>query len=78
MPRLSCVGCNRCLSSDERSVLLRGPFFLHALTHPQVKRPMHMAKVVLKLLNGDYCNEGGMIADLRLMVENCRRYVRFL
>lgn len=36
---------------------------------------MHMAKVVLKLLNGDYADEGGMIADLRLMVDNCRRYV---
>lgn len=35
---------------------------------------MHMAKVVVKLLNGDYADEGGMIADLRLMVENCRRY----
>lgn len=36
---------------------------------------MHMAKVVVKLLNGDYRDEGGMIADLGLMVENCRRYV---
>lgn len=44
------------------------------LVVPQVKRPMHMAKVVVKLLNGDYADEGGMIADLRLMVQNCRRY----
>lgn len=36
---------------------------------------MHMAKVVVKLLNGDYADEGGVIADLRLMVENCRRCV---
>ena len=36
---------------------------------------MHMAKVVVKLLNGDYADEGGMIADIRLMVDNCRRYV---
>lgn len=35
---------------------------------------MHMAKVVVKLLNGDYADEGGMIADLGLMAENCRRY----
>lgn len=39
---------------------------------------MHMAKVVVKLLNGDYANEGGMVADLLLMVENCRRCVRLL
>lgn len=44
------------------------------ILHSQVKRPMHMAKVVVKLLNGDYADEGGVIADLRLMVENCRRY----
>lgn len=34
---------------------------------------MHMAKVVVKLLSGDYPDEGGMVKDLRLMVDNCRR-----
>ena len=41
----------------------------------QVKHPMDMATVVVKLLDGDYKDEGGMVADLRLMVENCRRCV---
>ena len=36
---------------------------------------MDMATVVVKLLDGDYKDEGGMVADLRLMVENCRRCV---
>lgn len=39
---------------------------------------MHMAKVVVNLLSGDYADEEGMIADLRLMVENCRRYVPYV
>ena len=36
---------------------------------------MDMATVVVKLLDGDYKDEGRMVADLRLMVENCRRCV---
>ena len=39
----------------------------------QVKQPMDMAKVVIKLLTGRYKDEGGMVADLRLMIDNCRR-----
>lgn len=34
---------------------------------------MDMATVVYKLLGGDYEDAGGMVADLRLMVENCKR-----
>lgn len=41
----------------------------------KVKRPVSMATVIIKLLNGEYKDEGGMVADLRLMVENCRRCV---
>ena len=41
----------------------------------QVKQPMDMSTVVIKLLTGEYGNEGGMVADLRLMLANCRRCV---
>lgn len=34
-----------------------------------------MATVTIKLLNGDYKEEGAMVVDLRLMVENCKRCV---
>ena len=36
---------------------------------------MDMATVVIKLLTGEYENEGNMVADLRLMLDNCRRWV---
>lgn len=51
-----------------------GVFFRFSMTS-QVKHPMDMATVVVKLLDGNYKDEGGMVADLRLMVENCRRCV---
>ena len=34
---------------------------------------MDMAKVVIKLLTGRFKDEGGMVADLQLMIDNCRR-----